>query len=491
LFFHADLAGSVRAVTDAGGAVVAASDYSAFGEPLPVAGLDPVSSVAPFGFAGEWADPSGLVYLRARFYDPSSGVFLSADPAVAVSGDSYGYAAGNPLQVGDPLGLWPWDGWSVDWLSAGKGVTNFLYGAVDSLLMGGPSLLLGALGWESEWLDSCSDAFFWGGVVEQAAEIVVSVVASGGLALPAALAKAAARKVVGAGARAGARFAGRGAARVGARSAGRGAARGAGRSCLTSFGLGTPVLLADGSLVPVGEVAAGDAVATMDPETGAVGGGSVGAVFPHRDAVVVLAAGGEELETTASHSWWVASDGRWEATASLDAGDLLLTAAGALVEVGSVAAPGAVSPVVDLTVDPVHTLLVGEQSILAHNSSTACPTGSGPGGGGSTPEADFIVDSRGVAIPTSRRRLEDGFTAAGIKGAPTKSPGVQYTYPHDGTTVRIMEPSGKNGLRASFQNSGNQRVDPWTDRPVHPPRGLSGSQRKGYIGPRTHVELKP
>jgi RHS repeat-associated protein len=48
---------------------------------------------------------SGLIYLRARYYDPATGQFLSRDPLVAMTGEAYGYAGDNPLNGTDPSGL--------------------------------------------------------------------------------------------------------------------------------------------------------------------------------------------------------------------------------------------------------------------------------------------------------------------------------------------------------------------------------------------------
>jgi len=53
-------------------------------------------------FAGEQADPTGLTYLRARFYDATTGRFLSRDPK---DGWSYGYAGDNPASNLDPSGM--------------------------------------------------------------------------------------------------------------------------------------------------------------------------------------------------------------------------------------------------------------------------------------------------------------------------------------------------------------------------------------------------
>ncbi len=55
---------------------------------------------------GRVVDPeTGLIYLRARYYDPTTGQFLSRDPAVAVTGSAYGYVDGDPLNGSDPSGL--------------------------------------------------------------------------------------------------------------------------------------------------------------------------------------------------------------------------------------------------------------------------------------------------------------------------------------------------------------------------------------------------
>lgn len=46
--------------------------------------LEPGTFGSPFKFTGEMVDATGLLYLRARYYDPGLGVFPSLDP---VEGD--------------------------------------------------------------------------------------------------------------------------------------------------------------------------------------------------------------------------------------------------------------------------------------------------------------------------------------------------------------------------------------------------------------------
>ena len=100
-FFHADQLGSTRALTDDTGDVVGTFTYDAYGNTTGHTGW-----TTPLQFAGEYRDAeSGLTYLRARYYDPTSGQFLNRDPLTAVSGSPYGYVDNNPVNSTDPLGL--------------------------------------------------------------------------------------------------------------------------------------------------------------------------------------------------------------------------------------------------------------------------------------------------------------------------------------------------------------------------------------------------
>ncbi|WP_155803499.1 RHS repeat-associated core domain-containing protein, partial [Lachnoanaerobaculum saburreum] len=59
--------------------------YTPFGDNEDTNFIDTQKAlITSFGFDGEWKDSTGLYYLRARYYDPSDGVFLSED---SVSGD--------------------------------------------------------------------------------------------------------------------------------------------------------------------------------------------------------------------------------------------------------------------------------------------------------------------------------------------------------------------------------------------------------------------
>jgi RHS repeat-associated protein len=102
LYYHHDQLGSTRAVTNSSGTVVATYSYDPYGN---VAGS--TGSVAnPFQFAGQYKDAeSGLLYLRARFYEPATGVFISRDPIESITHQPYSYANNNPFTYSDPSGL--------------------------------------------------------------------------------------------------------------------------------------------------------------------------------------------------------------------------------------------------------------------------------------------------------------------------------------------------------------------------------------------------
>ncbi len=100
-YLVADALGSVRAVVNTSGTVVATASYDVYG--TPNSGSN-VSGQTPFGYAGGYTDPSGLIYLIGRYYDPSTGQFLSVDPLVDETDQPYAYTGGDPVNGTDPSG---------------------------------------------------------------------------------------------------------------------------------------------------------------------------------------------------------------------------------------------------------------------------------------------------------------------------------------------------------------------------------------------------
>jgi RHS repeat-associated protein len=116
VYLVADSLGSVRGAVASSGSLSGSVDYDAWGNPETAGGL---SSYTPFGFAGAYTDPSGMVYLIGRYYDPQTGQFLSVDPLVRQTKQPYLYAADNPVKYSDPTGL-TWYLWTEQWLESGS-----------------------------------------------------------------------------------------------------------------------------------------------------------------------------------------------------------------------------------------------------------------------------------------------------------------------------------------------------------------------------------
>ncbi|MDQ6946695.1 MAG: RHS repeat-associated core domain-containing protein, partial [Actinomycetota bacterium] len=101
LWMHSDELGSTRALTDSVGTIQATYSYDAYGNLLTNTG----TANTALRFAGEYEDAeSGQYYLRARYYDPQQGQFISRDPLLPITREAYSYVSGNPLNAVDPSG---------------------------------------------------------------------------------------------------------------------------------------------------------------------------------------------------------------------------------------------------------------------------------------------------------------------------------------------------------------------------------------------------
>jgi RHS repeat-associated protein len=109
-YLHADQLGSIRMITSSTGTSVGTATYTAYGTRTTA------GTTSAFGYAGQYTDTeTGLQWLRARYYDPATGQFLTVDPLTAATGARYAYAGGNPITGADPSGLWcgDWGVWCV------------------------------------------------------------------------------------------------------------------------------------------------------------------------------------------------------------------------------------------------------------------------------------------------------------------------------------------------------------------------------------------
>ena len=104
LYLHHDQAGSTRLITGSTGKVEGKCSYSAYGTPTCEG-----TATTPLGYDAQYtSQDTGLIYMRARVYDPSTAQFLSVDPLKATTGAPYYYAGDNPLNEADPTGLGNW-----------------------------------------------------------------------------------------------------------------------------------------------------------------------------------------------------------------------------------------------------------------------------------------------------------------------------------------------------------------------------------------------
>jgi RHS repeat-associated protein len=104
-----DALGSVRQLADASGSATLAKGYEPYGELTGSAG----SGSTMYGYTGEQTDASGLVYLRARFYSPAQGRFMTRDTwegeqRQPMSYNAWLYTYANPVNLTDPSGHDPW-----------------------------------------------------------------------------------------------------------------------------------------------------------------------------------------------------------------------------------------------------------------------------------------------------------------------------------------------------------------------------------------------
>jgi RHS repeat-associated protein len=106
-YYLYDGLGSVKQMTDSNEAVVASYTYNSFGNVIASSGTIENN----YKFTGEQFDSSsGLLYLRARYYDSRVGRFISRDSIGYQGGiNLYTYVRNNPVMFTDPSGNCPGD----------------------------------------------------------------------------------------------------------------------------------------------------------------------------------------------------------------------------------------------------------------------------------------------------------------------------------------------------------------------------------------------
>jgi RHS repeat-associated protein len=97
-----DQLGSTVLLTGSTGAVTGTWTYNAYGATTS----HTLTGTTPLLYNGQYQDTeTNLYYLRARYYDPTTAQFLTADPLTPQTRNRYTYAGGSPLDNTDPAGL--------------------------------------------------------------------------------------------------------------------------------------------------------------------------------------------------------------------------------------------------------------------------------------------------------------------------------------------------------------------------------------------------
>ncbi|WP_123814727.1 polymorphic toxin-type HINT domain-containing protein [Myceligenerans xiligouense] len=363
-------------------------------------------------FLGAPQDATGLVMLGARYYDPTTGRFLSVDPIMDLTSpqqwNAYSYGNNNPNSYTDPDGLEPrpWHdpgtpmpdpgdvterdddgaprtggggGTSAPPIEVEDGVSEIIpvdsdgradlsaydakveLGQINELM---PWYLTTA-GWFDVmvtdslnfWIDTARAiddprlfTEFWGSVEawERELDLELKMMALGVATGGVGLALKAAAK---------------GGTKI-TKTVMKGAC---------SFAGATLILMADGSHKPIEDIEPGDEVIATDPETGEQGAREVTHVWVHQDDLFEFEVDGELIVTTEDHPFWSVTDQAWEGTQNLERGDQVLTASGRTAAVTREVDPETreTNAAYNLTVADLHTyyVLAGATPVLVHNSN--------------------------------------------------------------------------------------------------------------------------
>lgn len=105
-YHHHDALGATRFLTDSSGTITDTYLYDAWGNSVASTG----TTVNPFKWVGKWGyqtDAStGLVYVRARMYQPTVARWTSVDPlSLSLVLHNYGYCGNHTVDYSDPSGL--------------------------------------------------------------------------------------------------------------------------------------------------------------------------------------------------------------------------------------------------------------------------------------------------------------------------------------------------------------------------------------------------
>ena len=415
-FYLADHLGSVRGLADASGNITDSYSYDPYGQRTAVTGS---GASTPFGYAGQYTDAeTGFQYLRARYYDPATGQFLTVDPLVDSTGHPYAYAGDNPVNNTDPSGKCDSGTFIFGGIcDAGKAVlrqaviglndaitsfaqSDFSNGVNDAVLAFALSiqdlpksvhtLITGVLAHPERAITLLKGLLLTVAeslgplqmlqVAKSLGELLLNLKAevdckglgyTAGYALTSFILKFALADATGG--------LGRLASEALAEGVASGRLAGGGSPCGLCFPAGTLVATPAGEK-PIEQLHADDTVLAEDPKTGTVEAERVVAtiVHPASELARISLSDGSGVTVTADHPFYVdasavRTQAGWVQAGDLRVGDRLRDASGRDVSVTGVRYNVGRAVVYTLSVAKDHTFFVGPAQVLAHNSSnTIC-----------------------------------------------------------------------------------------------------------------------
>jgi len=376
-----------------------------------------------YRYRGEQYDSDlNLYYLRARWYNPATGRFLSHDPLPGwlyepATLHRYNYASTNPVNRIDPSGQDDFgETAEIDKnVSVASEAEEEAVGKeVECQLSIDASLLYAAI--DYDWSGDET------GVVQSLAMI---------MALPAQC--TAENEIDEA------------------------------KSCPFCFAAGTPVHTDHGD-VPIEKIEVGNEVEARNSETGKLEKEPVTALTPiHKDNLLEIRVEGEQspLRPSTHHPFWTQRGGEpahWINSAQLRIGDRLLTIDGKWRAITAITPVAGEETVYNFTVDKDHDYFVGETGFLVHNA----------GGCGckfiGTPLGQLIAVPLGYVAMTA-------LNGKGLILAPAGQP-----LGDNSNIIRWGEPSPQNPNGYFRYYNGN-------GQPLNPLTGKSGSNPETHIEP--------
>ncbi|WP_174807056.1 polymorphic toxin-type HINT domain-containing protein, partial [Paenibacillus elgii] len=306
-------------------------------------------------YSGEfWDNSAHLQYLRARWYDPSVGRFMSQDTNEVdinnpLSLNLYTYVHNNPLRYTDPSGHEIYGEGCYGPCYMGYNSTPQIYSDITTGILKTWEVA-GSLAVDDINTIADPNVSTFDKTLAAAGFIPVGKVITGGKIVVKLASK------------------GREIERTAEYTADNWKAlKNIGCNCFTA---GTKVLTDEGEK-NIEDIKVGDKVLSKDETTGEVAYKEVTATFNHEtDEIYNIHVSDQTIEATFNHPFYVKDKG-WTFVKDLKAGDLLVQSDGNTIKVNSIELERKHAIVYNMTVDEFHTYFVSDLGIWVHN--TNCP----------------------------------------------------------------------------------------------------------------------